>query len=74
MTEAGALADRTRIFVIERVLATDDEFDGDIEVAGGDALRCRLQRLAQEAGLLSPHGPVECGCGVPEVCAPRELQ
>lgn len=61
MTDADALADRTRIFVGEHVLATDDEFDGDIEAAGGDALRRRLQGLARQAGLLSPHGPVECG-------------
>ena len=61
MTEGTAVASRTRAFVAEHVLATDDEFDGDIEAAGGEVLRRRLQGLAREAGLLSPHAPVDCG-------------
>jgi len=55
------LADRTRAFVAEHVLAADDEFDGDIDAAGGEVLRSRLQSLARQAGLLSPHAPVDCG-------------
>ncbi|WP_246004151.1 acyl-CoA dehydrogenase family protein [Nocardioides marmoriginsengisoli] len=55
------LVQRTTEFVRTEVLPVDDEFDGDIEAAGGDDLRLRLQGLARERGLLSPHGPLDCG-------------
>jgi acyl-CoA dehydrogenase len=55
------LVGRTREFVRAEVIPVDDEHDGDIEAAGGDALRTRLQAAAREAGLLAPHGPVDCG-------------
>jgi acyl-CoA dehydrogenase len=61
MTDVDDLATRTRDFVRREVLPLDDEFDGDIEEAGGDVLRLRLQEAARAAGLLTPHGPVECG-------------
>jgi alkylation response protein AidB-like acyl-CoA dehydrogenase len=51
----------TRDFVRTEVLPIDDEHDGDIEAAGGEALRARLQAAARGAGLLAPHGPVDCG-------------
>lgn len=52
---------RTSRFVREHVLPVEDEAGGDIERAGGDELRRRLQDLAREAGLLSPHAPLEYG-------------
>lgn len=52
---------RTSRFVREHVLPVEDASGGDIERAGGDELRRRLQALAREAGLLSPHAPVEYG-------------
>ncbi|MDT9593274.1 acyl-CoA dehydrogenase family protein [Nocardioides zeae] len=55
------LTERTRAFVDEHVLPADDEHDGDVEAAGGDDLRRRLQALAREAGLLSPHAPTDLG-------------
>ena len=55
------LANRVREFVADEVLPVDDEFDGDVEAAGGDRLRTRLQGMARERGLLTPHGPVEYG-------------
>jgi acyl-CoA dehydrogenase len=51
----------TRDFVRTEVLPVDDEFDGDIEAAGGDELRVRLQGIASERGLLTPHGPRDLG-------------
>lgn len=50
-----------RDFVDSQVLPIEDEFDGDVEAAGGDALRARLQAQARERGILAPHGPVEFG-------------
>ena len=58
---SGALARATRDFIREHVLPVDDEFDGDIEAAGGEQLRIKLQEAARAAGLLTPHGPVEYG-------------
>jgi acyl-CoA dehydrogenase len=55
------LTDATKAFVASVVLPIDDEHDGDIQAAGGDDLRRRLQGAAKQAGLLSPHGPVDCG-------------
>lgn len=56
-----ALVASTRSFIRSAVLPVDDEFDGDVHAAGGEALRLRLQDAAREAGLLSPHGPKEYG-------------
>ena len=58
---SSALARATRDFIREHVLPVDDEFDGDIEAAGGEKLRMKLQEAARAAGLLTPHGPVEYG-------------
>lgn len=55
------LVTRTRDFVRASVLPIDDEHDGDIEAAGGDALRVRLQEQARAAGVFAPHAPVDCG-------------
>ena len=55
------LVTRTREFVRASVLPLDDEHDGDIERAGGDVLRVRLQEQARAAGLFAPHAPVEYG-------------
>lgn len=51
----------TREFIRVEVLPVDDLHDGDVEAAGGEALRVRLQAGARAAGLLSPHGPEDCG-------------
>ncbi|MFE0358937.1 acyl-CoA dehydrogenase family protein [Streptomyces nigra] len=48
-------------FIAEHVLPLDDEHDGDVEAAGGESLRARLQAGAREGGLLSPHGPRDLG-------------
>lgn len=61
MGRATDLAAATREFVERAVLPLDDEHDGDVEAAGGDALRVDLQAQARAAGLLSPHAPVEYG-------------
>lgn len=58
---ADELIIAVREFIATHVLPVDDEFDGDIDAAGGDATRIRLQELAREAGLLAVHGPVEYG-------------
>ncbi|MEV7428185.1 acyl-CoA dehydrogenase family protein [Nocardioides sp. NPDC092400] len=55
------LVARTRAFVREHVLPVDDEHDGDVEAAGGDGLRVRLQELARAAGVFAPHAPVDLG-------------
>jgi len=59
--DIAAIVAATKAFVRREVLPLDDEHDGDIERAGGDALRSRLQAMARAEGLLSPHGPVDCG-------------
>nr|WP_218866052.1 acyl-CoA dehydrogenase family protein [Nocardioides kongjuensis] len=51
----------TEEFVRREVLPIEDEHDGDVEAAGGEDLRRELQAKAAAAGLLSPHGPVDCG-------------
>jgi alkylation response protein AidB-like acyl-CoA dehydrogenase len=51
----------TEDFIAHEVLPVDDQYDGDVEVAGGEALRGRLQQAARERGILAPHGPVDCG-------------
>lgn len=59
--EVDDLVARTRRLVRERVLPVDDEHDGDVEAAGGDALRRTLQDAARAAGVLAPHAPTDCG-------------
>jgi acyl-CoA dehydrogenase len=55
------LVARTKEFIQAEVLEIDDRHDGDMEAAGGDDLRIRLQGLASQAGLLAVHAPVDCG-------------
>lgn len=59
--DIAAIVAATTAFVRREVLPVDDEHDGDVERAGGEALRGRLQAMARAEGLLSPHGPVDCG-------------
>ena len=59
--EVQSIVERTRALVREVVLPLDDEHDGDIEAAGGEGLRARLQSAAREAGVFAPHAPVDCG-------------
>ncbi|NEM08902.1 acyl-CoA dehydrogenase family protein [Geodermatophilus normandii] len=59
--DLAALVTRTRRFVRDVVLPVEDQHDGDVTSAGGDALRRRLQEGARERGLLAPHAPVEYG-------------
>lgn len=61
MVDVDGLVARTRELIHREVLPVDDEFDGNIDAAGGEALRERLQRSAKDAGLLTPHGPGEYG-------------
>lgn len=55
------LVARTQAFIRSTVLPLDDEHDGDIEAAGGDALRLQLQQQARDAGVFAPHAPLDCG-------------
>ena len=55
------LAQAVRDFIGTSVLPVDDEHDGDVEAAGGDALRVQLQGQARALGLLSPHAPTSYG-------------
>jgi alkylation response protein AidB-like acyl-CoA dehydrogenase len=60
--DAGeALIDLTSRFIRTRVLPIDDEFDGDITAAGGDALRVELQAEARDLGVFGPQVPREYG-------------
>lgn len=59
--ELAALVDRTAAFVREHVLPVEDAHDADVEAAGGEQLRVRLQAAAREAGVLAPHAPREFG-------------
>lgn len=61
MVNVEELVAATRKLVGTEVLPIDDAFDGDVDAAGGEGLRERLQRSAAAAGLLTPHGPVEFG-------------
>ena len=61
MIDADAFAARTRAFVEEHVLPVEDEYDGDVEAAGGERLRSELQRKAREFGVFAPHVAVELG-------------
>jgi alkylation response protein AidB-like acyl-CoA dehydrogenase len=56
-----SVVERTRTLVREVVLPLDDAHDGDVEAAGGEELRTRLQAAAKEAGVFAPHAPVDCG-------------
>ena len=56
-----SVVERTRTLVREVVLPLDDDHDGDVEAAGGEELRTRLQAAAKEAGVFAPHAPVDCG-------------
>lgn len=61
MSRPESTAARTRSFVEEHVLPVEDRFDGDVEAAGGDALRRDLQGRAREAGVFAPHVSAEYG-------------
>ena len=43
------------------MLPIDDAYDGDVDAAGGEQLRLRLQSMARAEKLLAPHGPVDLG-------------
>jgi acyl-CoA dehydrogenase len=55
------LAEATAAFVRDVVLPIEDKYLGDVEAAGGEALRLNLQGRAREAGLFAPHAPAEYG-------------
>mgnify|MGYP002620573968 CR=1 FL=1 len=61
MPDVDALVAATREFIRTEVLPLDDEHDGDVAAAGGEALRLRLQARARELGLLAPQAPTDCG-------------
>ena len=61
MQSPAQSATRTREFIQSVVLPIDDEFDGDITAAGGDAVREKLQAAARESKVFAPHAPVEFG-------------
>ncbi|KQW45008.1 acyl-CoA dehydrogenase [Nocardioides sp. Root1257] len=51
----------TQQFIADEVIPLDDAHDGDIDAAGGEPIRLRLQGRARTLGLLSPHAPVDLG-------------
>jgi acyl-CoA dehydrogenase len=55
------LVARTRQFINDVVLPIENEFLGDVEAAGGDALRKDLQDQARAAGVFAPHAPTDMG-------------
>lgn len=57
MNAPTELALRTREFIDSTVIPIENEFDGDINAAGGEDLRRSLQGQASELGLLAPHAP-----------------
>jgi len=59
--ELQELVRRTDEFIRQSVIPIDDEHDGDVEAAGGDALRSRLQEQAREVGIFAPHAPIDLG-------------
>ena len=61
MDDVARLVAATEAFVREHVLPVDDSYDGDVEAAGGDELRVKLQAAAREAGVFAPHSPTEYG-------------
>jgi len=60
-TELDGVIARTRTLIRETVLQIDDEYDGDIEAAGGDVVRRKLQDAARGAGVFAPHAPTALG-------------
>ncbi|MGH3349808.1 MAG: acyl-CoA dehydrogenase family protein [Nocardioides sp.] len=58
MTDVAAIAETTRMLVETHVLPVEDEYDGDVEAAGGESLRTRLQAEARAEGVFAPHAPV----------------
>ncbi|MCZ4277970.1 acyl-CoA dehydrogenase family protein [Rhodococcoides yunnanense] len=59
--EVEALIEKTRTFVRTEILPIEDEFHGNVEDAGGDELRVRMQQAAKGAGVFAPHAPIEYG-------------
>lgn len=55
------IVERTRRFIEDAVIPIDDEADGDIDLAGGEAVRAKLQAEARTLGVFAPHAPVEHG-------------
>ena len=63
MNQPEAVAARTRAFVEEHVLPIDDEYDGDVDAAGGDGLREEIagQRRARPVACGLSTSPLDCG-------------
>lgn len=61
MATVEQIVSATAQFIGTHVLPLDDEYDGDVAAAGGDATRLRLQAAAREAGVFAPHAPRDLG-------------
>jgi acyl-CoA dehydrogenase len=61
VTSVEDVVKKTANFIESEVLPIEDQHDGDVELAGGDDLRARLQSAARAAGVFAPHGPREYG-------------
>jgi len=70
--DSNDLVDRTRRFIADHVLGTDDEFDGDVNASGGDGLRVKLQEAAREAGIFEEAGYSLFGPMALNIAAPDE--
>ncbi|MFA5711226.1 acyl-CoA dehydrogenase family protein [Mycolicibacterium sp.] len=58
---SAELATRTRELIRETILPLEDANYGDIEAAGGDEIRVKMQQAARDAGVFAPHVGVEYG-------------
>jgi len=59
--DLGSITEAVATVVATHVQPHEDKHDGDIEAAGGDVLRVKLQAAARDAGVFAPHAPVEYG-------------
>ncbi|ROZ99038.1 acyl-CoA dehydrogenase family protein [Gordonia sp. OPL2] len=55
------IVEKTNRFVRDHVLPIENEYFGDITVAGGDDLRREMNAKAKAEGIFAPHAPVEFG-------------
>lgn len=60
-SDVQKVVDATRSFVRETVLPIEDQFFGNVDDAGGDEWRQKIQQEARLAGVFAPHAPIAYG-------------